>query len=139
MQKIVIDTNVLVSALIQRGNAYLILIEVFVNTKIRLCLSDELFQEYCEVLGRDKFSKFPDFAVNSQMLLVDIKNIAEKFTPKIKVDLISDKDDNKLLELADCCKANFLITGNHTDFTMADYKGTKIVSPLEYWTSHIPK
>jgi len=139
MQRIVIDTNVLVSALIQRSNPYFILTEVFVNTNIRLCLSDELFQEYRDALNREKFSKFSNFTVNAQMLLVDIEKISERCVPKIKIDLISDKDDNKLLELAVCCKADFLITGNHTDFTMPTYKTTKIVSPREYWTLHKPE
>ncbi len=47
--------------------------------------------------------------------------------------MISDKDDNKLLELAEVYKAEFLITGNHNDFTMSEYKTTKIITPKEYW------
>ena len=42
MQKIVIDTNVLVSALIQRSYPYLIVSELFIESKIQLCVSDDL-------------------------------------------------------------------------------------------------
>ncbi len=44
-----------------------------------------------------------------------------------------------ILELADKSKADFIITGNTTDFTMLNYKNTKIVSPREYWENCRPK
>jgi len=49
MQKIVIDTNVFVSALIQRGYPFYIINELFFENKIKLCISDELLEEYFEV------------------------------------------------------------------------------------------
>jgi predicted nucleic acid-binding protein len=61
-----------------------------------------------------------------------------KFFPRTKLTIISDKDDNKFLELASECKANFLITGNTNDFTKKKYKRTKIVTPKEYWENHQP-
>lgn len=137
MQKIVIDTNVFVSALIQRSFPYHIVVEVFSNDEIQLCLSDELFQEYFNVLNRRKFSRFPDFITNAQTLLVDIEKIAVKYSPTIRLKIIKDTDDNKLLELAETCQADFLITGNTNDFTMQDYKGTKILTLKEYWTNHM--
>ena len=59
--------------------------------------------------------------------------------PTSKLDLISDKDDNMFLELADECMADFIITGNTNDFTFSAYKQTKIVNPKEYWENHAPK
>jgi putative PIN family toxin of toxin-antitoxin system len=137
MQKIVVDTNVLVSALIQQSYPYYIVAEIFSNDNIQLCLSDELFAEYFKVLNRKKFLKFPDFISNAQALLVDIEKRAIKYYPNIRLEIISDVDDNKLLELAETCKANFLITGNSNDFTMQGYKGTKILSPKDYWTVYM--
>ena len=64
MQKIVIDTNVIVSSLIQRGYPNLIIKDLFIEQKFQLCISDELLAEYYEVLARPKFSKFQDFFVN---------------------------------------------------------------------------
>lgn len=137
MQKIVIDTNVLVSALIQRSYPYYIMIEIFSNDKIQLCLSDELFEEYFNVLNRKKFSKYPDFIANAQILLIDIEKIAVKYTPSVRLEIIHDADDNKLLELAETSHADFLVTGNTNDFTMQEYKWTKILTPKEYWTEYM--
>lgn len=139
MQKIVIDTNVIVSSLIQRSYPYKIMYEFFVDDRFLLCVSEDLMAEYYEVLSRQKFARFPDFFGKAENLLADIESKAQKFVPSTKLDLISDKDDNVILELADECKADFIITGNTNDFTFSAYKQTKIVSPKAYWENHAPE
>lgn len=138
MQKIVIDTNVIVSALIQRSYTSRIINDLFIENKFQLCVSDKLMVEYYEVLARPKFAQFQDFFFRAEALFVDIETKATKFIPTIKLDLISDVDDNMILELADECEANFIITGNITDFTFSTYKETKIVTPKEYWENYQP-
>ncbi len=139
MQKLVIDTNVFVSALIQRSYPYLIINELFVDGKIELCISDALLAEYYAVFNREKFARYSDFLNKAEILIAEIEARSFKFTPKKKLTIISDKDDNKFLELADECKADFLITGNTNDFTIKKYKRTKIVTPKEYWESFKPE
>jgi uncharacterized protein len=73
--------------------------------------------EYYEVLSRPKFSKLKDFFVRAEVLLAEIETRAVKFIPSVKFQLIADVDDNMILELADECLANFIITGNTNDFT----------------------
>lgn len=138
MQKIVIDTNVIVSALIQRGYPNFIVNELFIDEKFQLCISDKLMAEYYEVLARPKFGKFTDFFVRAESLLADIETKATRFYPTITLDLISDDDDNMILELADECQADFVITGNTNDFTFSSYKQTKIVTPREYLENYQP-
>ena len=129
--RLILDTNVLVSALIQRNFPYFIVDQILADDKLKLCLSEPIFAEYVEVLNREKFSRFPDFHFRAQALLTDIENQALKFTPTVSLDIISDKADNRLLELAETCRADYLVTGNTSDFTLAEYQGTKIVSPKE--------
>lgn len=139
MQRIVIDTNVMVSALIQRSYPYRIIYDLFIDEKIQLCISDELLAEYYEVLSRKKFSKFQDFFIRAETLLADIESKSVRYFPTMKLDLITDVDDNMILELADECSADFIITGNTTDFTFPTYKSTKIVTPRDYWENHQPE
>ncbi len=96
-----------------------------------------MFEEYYDVLNREKISKYPDFATKAQTLLADVQKKAVKYFPTIKLKIINDVDDNKLLELAETSNANFLITGNTNDFKMKEYKRTKIVTPKEYWEMYI--
>jgi uncharacterized protein len=121
-----------VSALIQKSFPYLILTELYLGRGFQLCVSENLMTEYYEVLCREKFSKFPDFKIKADAILLDIERYASFFHPKKKVRKIKDADDNMLLELALECKADFLVTGNTNDFTFSEYKKTKIVSPREY-------
>jgi putative PIN family toxin of toxin-antitoxin system len=107
--------------------------EHFIEGKVQLCISEPLLQEYIEVLQRDKFSMFPDFFVKAEILLISIKNHAVLYTPRTTLDIIADKPDNRVLELAVESCADFIITGNTNDFTFPVYEGVKIVSPKEYW------
>jgi len=49
------------------------------------------------------------------------------------LEILKDVSDNKLLELADESKTDFLVTGNSLDFTISHYKNTKILSPRSFW------
>ena len=135
MQKIIIDTNVLVSAIIQKGYPYLILTSLSLNNEIQVCISEPVMKEYKDVLKREKFSKYSDFVLMADILLVLLEDISLKFEPQTIITVLKDVDDNKFLELAEASKADFLITGNTNDFTITTYKKTKIVTPKEYWES----
>jgi len=139
MQKIIIDTNVIVSSLIKRSYPYHIIFDLFIEDKILLCISPQLMTEYYTVLERPKFTRFQEFTVKSKAVLSNIEMKAKCYKPHIILELISDKDDNKILELADECSANFIITGNTNDFTFPLYKQTKIVTPKDYWENYKPK
>ena len=133
MQKIVIDTNVIVSSLIQKSFPYKIINELFIEDKINLCVSEALMMEYYDVLRRPKFAGYYDFVARAESLLADIEAKAIMHYPLISLNILSDKDDNKILELADVCAADYIITGNTNDFTFPTYKHTQIVTPKEYW------
>jgi len=124
MQKIVIDTNVFVSALIHRGYSHQIVNELFIEGKIDLCVSDEVLAEYYSVFKRRRFQKYSDFVSKAEMLIADIESKSAKFFPTSKLTIISDKDDNKFLELSSESKADFLITGNTNGFTIKKFKQT---------------
>lgn len=138
MQKIVIDTNVIVSALIQKSYPFLIINELYLEGKFELCISDELISEYYEVLSRPKFARFQEFFIQAEALLAIIEMKATKYLPTRKLDLVTDKDDNKILELAEECSADFIITGNTNDFSFNSYKTTKIVTPKIFWEKYKP-
>lgn len=71
--------------------------------------------------------------LKAEALLADIDRRAEKYYPTKKINLISDHDDNKILELAEASRADFIVTGNINDFTFPNYKRTRILTPKEYW------
>ena len=132
MQKIVIDTNVIVSALIGSGYPAQIIYNIVLNKKVIVCCSSAIFAEYVQVLNRERFRKYSGFVTNAEIVLNKIDQISENFSPLNKIDVIKDEPDNRFLELAITANADFLITGNTNDFTFKTYQQIKIVTPSEY-------
>ena len=131
--RLILDTNVLVSALIQRSYPYHLLGRVLSDPDLQPCLSEPLLAEYVEVLNRPKFWRFLNFQARAQTLLIDLHKQSIHFAPTRRLSLIADAPDNRLLELAEASQANYLITGNTNDFTMPEFQGTRIVSPREFF------
>ncbi|MDR2701157.1 MAG: putative toxin-antitoxin system toxin component, PIN family, partial [Spirochaetaceae bacterium] len=73
MQKIIIDTNVIVSSLIQKGYPYHIIFDLFIEDKVCLCISSPLMAEYYAVLERPKFAQFQGFAAKARVVLANIE------------------------------------------------------------------
>ena len=134
MQKIIIDTNIIVSSLISKSYPFKLISEIVLNSKAELCLSSEVLDEYLEVLLRKKFLKFTNFTDNTTLILNYIQKYSSLYYPNKKVDLLKDKSDNKFLELAYVSSADFLITGNFNDFNLKEFHTTKIVSAKEFYS-----
>jgi predicted nucleic acid-binding protein len=71
--------------------------------------------------------------VNAHVLLLRIETISRKFVPQVALNVLPDKDDNMLLELAQESEADFLVTGNTNDFVIPSYQQTRILTPKEYF------
>jgi len=138
VQKIIIDTNVLVSALISDGNPFKIIHNLVLGDRVKTYVSDEILQEYNQVLSRDKFSGIPDFKKNVSIIIRVLSDLSIHQNPDRKIELLQDEDDNKFLELAVHCEVDFIITGNTRDFTISKIGQTKIVSPTIYWENYQP-
>lgn len=133
MQKLIVDTNVVVSALISSSIPSKILYELVLAEKVELCLSDEVIMEYVEVLNREKFSKFVNFKSNVEIVLNRLREVATFYQTDRKIYILSDTSDNKFLELAAVSSADYLTTGNTLDFNITEFEYTRILTPREYW------
>ena len=128
----ILDTNVVVSALIQRGAPYQVVDTVLADSRLDLCLSPALVEEYTLVLGRRKFSVYKDFHTRALTLVADLLRRASIYSPTIRLDLVNDPADNRLLGLAQTCAADYLITGNIRDFRISSHGVTRIVTPRDF-------
>lgn len=133
MQKVILDTNVIVSALISNSVPTKILYELVLTKTVQPCLTNDILEEYVEVLNRDKFSKFANFKNKAEIVLTKLKEISLFYKPNKKVNILKDASDNKFLELASVSSAHYLVTGNNLDFTITEFEKTRIVTPREYW------
>ncbi len=138
MQKLILDTNVIVSALISSSIPAKILYELVLTEKVKTCLSKEIFDEYVEVLNRDKFAKFTNFKIKAEVILNRLREISTFYKTDKKIQILTDTSDNKFLELAAVSSADYLTTGNTLDFTISEFEYTKILTPREYWDNYAP-
>lgn len=131
--QLLLDTNLLVSALIQRSYPYYLIDRVLADPTLLPCLSEPLLAEYFEVLNRPKFNRSPDFQARAHTLLANLEDQALHFAPTHRLSIIADAPDNRLLELAEASQANYLITGNTNDFTMSKFQDMRTVSPRDFF------
>ena len=131
MFKVVLDTNIIVSALLKENSIPAFILLLTLQDKIRLYLTNEIFSEYQGVLKRKKFKSLSSAKVDR--LLSQIKKQALWVKPRILVNAIQkDPADNKFLECAAEADADFLITGNTRHFSFKQFNKTKIVTPREF-------
>ena len=136
MQKLILDTNVVVSALISNSLPTKILYDVVLTREVEICLSDAVFAEYIEVLGREKFSRFLNFKAKAAIVLNTLKEISTLYEITTTIEILKDTSDNKFLELVAASSADYLITGNTLDFTLTKFESASIVTPRQYWDNH---
>jgi putative PIN family toxin of toxin-antitoxin system len=139
MQKRILDTNVIVSALISNAIPSKILYELVLTEKVKICLSEEVFAEYVEVLSREKFSKFANFKTKAEVVLNRLREIGTFYATDRKIEILTDTSDNKFLELAAVSAADYLTTGNTLDFTITEFEYTRILTPRAYWDDYATK
>lgn len=114
---IVIDTNVLVSALWSKNsNPARLLYLVFEGT-LKPCYDYRILEEYQEVLKRPKF-KFSESDI--QNLLEGIKSMGMSVISEPISARFEDEEDKKFYEVAKFCNAK-LITGNLKHFPKENY------------------
>jgi putative PIN family toxin of toxin-antitoxin system len=129
MLKVVIDTNVLVSALLKPDSVPELILSLILEGEMVLCLSEPIATEYEEVLAREKFKKLDRQKVKA--LLSRLKSQARWVSPTVRLQAAKrDPEDNKFLECAE--EADFFITGNIKHFPPGKFKGTIILRPAEF-------
>ena len=133
-KRIVIDTNVFISAIIgHHSYPFKIFSELIASGKYQMCISEKLLEEYVNVSQREKFLKYPEFTQRTVDLISSIKKIATIVSPTTEISYIKDDADNRLLEIAVTANACCIITGNTKDFNFDEYNGIKIFTPKEFY------
>ncbi len=132
--KVVVDTNVLVSAILSPSGPPAQILDLILSRRIILLISHAILSEYSEVLNRKEFSF--DIKLVSAFLHI-LMTYAEKVTASACSIHLPDPDDEPFLACAISGNADFLITGNKKHFPEASCHPIKPVSPAEFladWT-----
>ncbi|MEH1890690.1 MAG: putative toxin-antitoxin system toxin component, PIN family [Nostoc sp.] len=113
--KVVIDTNILVYAVLKGRVPRDVLQFIFDNPDWQWIASEKIVVEYKEVLSRRKF-KLTDEVICEWVEIIDTFIIL--IDVSLEVDFPKDRKDEKFLACAMAAEADFLITGD-SDFNQA--------------------
>ena len=134
MRRIVLDTNVLVSALLStKGNEFLAL-RLALSDAFEVGVTTAILNEYREVLERPRF-KISRLKIET--LFLELEASARLVRPANAVEASPDEADNRFLECAETIDAEFLITGNKRHFSKT-WKGTKVVDARKFLEQVVP-
>jgi len=137
MLKIVIDTNIIVSALLSRDGSYSrAVIEKVFNRSMTPLIGEALFNEYTEVNNRSDI--FKSCVLNEKERLEFLQaylkcclwcKIYYKWRPNLQ-----DEGDNHIIELAVAGGAKYIITKNIKDLKSGEllFEKLQIVTPDEF-------
>ena len=130
IKRIIIDTNLWISFLIT--NDFKKLDQFLDSDKYQIVFSDELFNEFLEVVHRDKFNRyFNDLnikylieIINDKVLFVNVFSV---------VDVCRDVKDNFLLSLAIDGEVDYLITGDNDLLSLKHFKKNSIITINDFF------
>jgi putative PIN family toxin of toxin-antitoxin system len=126
--RVVLDTNVIVSALLHPLGAPAAVFLLVAAGAVQLCVSGNIYAEYEEVIRR------PRFARNEDVISATLQTVREKgfwVKPTETIKACSDSDDDIFLECAHAARADYLVTGNLKHFPHS-WGATLIVTPRRF-------
>ena len=127
MIRVVLDTNIVVSALLQPLGPPARVFAFALGGLIQPCLSGDIYAEYEEVIAR------PRFGLDEDTIAATLRAVREKslwVRPAVAIRVCSDSDDDIFLECAGAARANYLVTGNPRHFPTA-WNETMVVTPRD--------
>jgi uncharacterized protein len=126
--RVVFDTNNFVSALVIPGSFAEKAILRLIDGIDTLVLSKDILDELLSILSV-KFSRDRE---EISRLAVMFSELSEWVTPAIRLGILEDKADNRILECAIQGRADVIVTGDKRMLRLREYGGVKIVSLKKY-------
>ena len=129
-ERVVLDTNALVSRLLKPGSVPGQAVRKAVN-EAQLLVSEATLGELADVLARLKFDAYVSIEERQQFVRL-LGRIAEMVPINYTVQECRDPRDDKFLELAVNGEANLIVTGDGDLLALDPFRGTPILTPAGY-------
>lgn len=127
--KVVVDTNILISAFGWPGNPRSI-INLAIDGRVDLLVSPDIIEEFKGVALRAKF----DFSTEEIAEFIEsLLEMGELVIPCEKINAImSDPDDNIILECAVEANADIIVTGDRHLLDLKTFRGIRIMTAQQF-------
>jgi putative PIN family toxin of toxin-antitoxin system len=130
-ERVVVDTNVLISALLQPSGRTGEVLEAIRAAGGALLFSDETFEELASRLMRPKFDRYVDDATRRRFL-ADLAGVAGWVAVTGVVRACRDPEDDKFLETALNGEADCIVSGDADLLVLDPFKGVRILTPWQF-------
>lgn len=132
--KVVLDANVLVSAMISRRGAPRQIIDLWREEAFELLTSDAILDELARVLRYPRIAalhKLTDAEVVEFLAL--LREESRDVGPTERINVSPDETDNRYIECAVAGEADYLVTGDkHHLLPVGEYRGIPIIEPAVF-------
>jgi len=145
--RIVLDTNVVISALLWRGTPYRLLEAIGQRDEVQICSSAALLEELADVLGRPSAAKrLALIGKTARDVLADYVAAVELVEPlEVPRVVAADADDDQVLAAAVTARADLIVSGDRKHLLpLGRHQGIAIVEAgqalqqLDAGASHTP-
>ena len=128
--KVVIDTNILIGGADDESSCAFKIIKEVIDRRIEAYANHQTMSENRPMLR--KLVKDREY-----------REVLEEFFRRLNIvktykgiNVVSDPEDNKLIESAVSAGAEYLITNDKEVLDIDEYHGTKTISPEEFWAKY---
>jgi len=128
--KIVLDTNVLINGFKDEYSYEKKIIDAVINGEIESFANRQTLRENklisSQLIDNDEYKN----------QLNDLFAQINWVVNRRQIHVVSDPEDNKILESAVEAEADYLITADNALLGIGDYQSVKIVNPAQFWANY---
>jgi putative PIN family toxin of toxin-antitoxin system len=122
--RVVLDTSILVAALVFPGGKGDAALRRVIEGRDQLVISRTILDELLEVLGR----RFARDAEELAHVAVFVSDLATVVAPKRRLHVVKDDPDNRVLECALAGHAQAIVTGDKDLLALKSFEGIPLVT-----------
>jgi putative PIN family toxin of toxin-antitoxin system len=133
--RVVVDTNVVISALLSPSGGPAQVLRLWEAESFELVASEEILAEYARVLNYPKIADRLKLTEESAQELINaLRRLAILVEPAESLRIVADDpDDDKFLACALAAGAEYVVSGDEHLLTLGEYRGIQILPPSAFW------
>jgi putative PIN family toxin of toxin-antitoxin system len=130
--RVVLDTNVFVSALLNPDRRISLILYSLAEGKYRLLYSRDSLGELVRVVSRPRIMRglLDDFDIKELIALIKFRG--QEILPSVSIKACRDLSDNMFLEIAVEGNADLIVSGDDDLLSLSPFQGIPVITPARF-------
>ncbi len=129
--KVILDANIYVSFFLTGGETIATVFVLWKRGEFEVFASTDIVAEIYRIFRYPKIQKRVT-SVDKKALTQMVEDLVERVYPQERTRVLRDPDDEKYLQAASACQADYLVSGDRDLLSLKKFGTTQIVSPKEF-------